>query len=213
MEYPHMAGILSPAESDKFALHTFTITREEAKKYRMMSAFSSSRRDYYDLEEGDYCRLTRKAGGNVVMSDTPMEKRTNFEYLWRANGDVLQVGLGLGMTLVGIAKKPEVQSILVVELEQEIIDMVWHQINKVPEVKSKCTYVVNDIFKQVFPPHKKWDTIYFDIWDDITEDNWEEMKWLRRRYGRRLNRANEKCWMSCWRSDDCKPKKDTGWWN
>jgi hypothetical protein len=69
-----------------------------------------------------YVRLVKKGEG-VMMSDTPMERNTNYHILDKANGDVLIFGLGIGLIILPLLRKENVKSITVVELYQDLIDV------------------------------------------------------------------------------------------
>lgn len=61
-----------------------------------------------------------------------------------------------------------------------------------------------------FDPGKseKFDTVYFDIWRNISEDNLPEMALLHQRWKSRLNRAGEiKPWMSSWCVDQLRAER------
>lgn len=144
---------------------------------------------------GHYVRLKHK--GNIVMSNTPMERRTNRYFTANAHGDVLIGGLGIGMILLDIQDKASVKSITVLEKNQEVIDLVAPQLPLNDKIKIICA----DVFTWKPAKDVKFDCIYMDIWDSINRDVYEyEMKPLKRKYGHYLkskeispNRFN-----SCW---------------
>lgn len=142
-----------------------------------------------------YVRLTHD--GECVMSDTNMEKRTNADFYVNAHGDVLIGGLGIGMVILAIQDKPEVNSITVIEKYQEVIDMVASQLHFNEKVKIICA----DVFE--WKPEKgvRYDVSYMDIWNWVNEDVYEdEMKPLKNRYSKFLKTKKEnpnrfnKCW-------------------
>jgi hypothetical protein len=75
-------------------VESFTVSEEDAQRTAFRAAHKGS--DEY-VPPGTYKRLMR--GDTVVMSNTPMEVRTNREFIRRAKGNVLINGLGLGMVL------------------------------------------------------------------------------------------------------------------
>ena len=90
------------------------------------------------------------------MSDTPQEMFLQYEAYNNARGKVLVGGLGLGMYISMIAKKPEVTSITVIEKEKDIIKLMNF---KHPKVK-----IVNaDIWKYLKKTKDKFDYAYVDI--------------------------------------------------
>ena len=143
---------------------------------------------------GKYVRITN--GFGCVMSNTPMEQRTNADFVRRAHGDILIGGLGLGMILLAIQDKPEVKSITVVEYSPEIMQMVLPQL----PLNSKVKVIQGNIFEWVPSRGTKYDVIYFDIWNYVNSDVYEEMKILKNKFKGRLRskKENPNRFMSCW---------------
>lgn len=147
---------------------------------------------------GKYVRL--RVGGGVMMSDTPMEQDSNSDVMYRANGKVLIAGLGIGMILVPILENPDVTEVTVVEKSSEVLTLVGGR-GKFPNIE-KLKLVHADIFEWTLPVGARWDTIYFDIWQDICEDNLEEVTRLKRKFALRLNRDNPQAWMGAWQEEN-----------
>jgi spermidine synthase len=147
------------------------------------------------LKSGTYVRLCdkRRGANKVVMPDTFMERKSNREFYQHAKGDVLIGGLGLGMVLLAVQDKPEVHLATVVEIEQEIIDLLLPQL----PLNSKVNVVQGDIFR--FATNQLFDTIYFDVWNEVNAVNWKQMKKLHRRFRKNLKPDG---WMSSWRKED-----------
>jgi hypothetical protein len=198
VSFPVMSEILKPAESDHFEIRHIAITKEDLELCILRDAING-RRDYLGQKPGTIVQLVRKPA-LIMMSDTAMERRTSYDILWHATGHVLIAGLGLGMVALGIQGKEDVESVTVIEIEPEIIDLVVPQL----PLNEKVAVVGGDIFTWYPPNGVKFDTIYFDIWDSMCADNYEEMKRLKRRFARRLNRENPHCWMKCWWEDECR---------
>ena len=152
--------------------------------------------------EGDIITVLRdKKKREIVMSDSIMEKRTNLDFISKANGDVLIGGLGLGMIVLAIQDNPNIKSIIVVELDETLKDLVM--IGLKDKFNHKVEIVISDI--NDFIPPIKYDTIYCDIWNDISGDNWEEMKRLSGKYQLVLNQDG---WINHWRKLDTAMKTD-----
>ena len=129
------------------------------------------------------------------MSNTPMEKRTNSEFITKANGDVLIAGLGIGLIVLPIQDKENIKSITIIEKQQEIINMVASQL----PLNNKVNIICDDIFNYI--PNKIYDTIYLDIWPYVNSDIYkEEMLPLKNKYRKYLVSKNKnpnrfiKCW-------------------
>lgn len=182
--FKEMSKILEERETEKFKLEKFTIN--EVMSYRTR------------IPAGEYVRLVDKSEtfDNCIMSDTPMEHKTNFEIINKAHGDVLIGGLGLGMILLPLLEKEEVKSITIIEKYQDIIDIVAAQL----PLNDKVKIINKDVFENSFPRGTKFDTIYFDIWNYINSDIYEEMKLLKKIYKRclRSKKDNPNAWIGCW---------------
>lgn len=186
--YKNMAEILEPKEIGNFKLSHFEIGEN----------------DFYarircGIPCGKYVRLTH--GGSVVMSDTPMEKRTNINFVYKAHGNVLIGGLGIGMILLAIQDKEEVKHITVVEKHSEVIELVKEQL----PLNSKVEIVNADVFDYI--PLFKYNTIYMDIWNYINTDVYKnEMKPLISRYRKYLvpKEDDENRFIDCWCKEEAK---------
>ena len=155
----------------------------------------------HHIPSGKFVRLMKD--GEVVMSNTRMEQITNRDFVEQAHGDVLIGGLGIGMIILAIQDKPEVESILVIEKYNEVINLVKSQL----PLNDKVTILCEDIFECI--PMKKFNTIYIDIWGDITTDTYEkEMKPLIRKYRKYLVTKEEdpNRYIDCW----CKRQAKNG---
>ena len=131
------------------------------------------------------------------MSDTWFERSTNIEVVKKANGDVLIAGLGIGLILTLIVPKPEVKSVTVIEMNQDVINLTENPLRQyLGEASDKLIVIQNDIFK--WQPNKKYDTIYFDIWDHVYEDSYLDTEMLDKKFKYVLNRKNSNCWMNSW---------------
>jgi len=163
------------------------------------------------VPEGRYCKLI--VDGYLVMSDTQMERSSNLTFILNANGHVLIGGLGLGMIVHPLMSNDDVSTVTVVERSPDVIDLIQPTL---PNGKP-VTVICADIFEWDRDRSIKYDTIYFDIWPDICEDNLKEIARLHQRYKYALNRENEKCWMGSWmqsflRSERRAEQRQGGFW-
>lgn len=147
------------------------------------------------IPSGSYIRLTNKYN-NVVMSNTPMEERTNIEFVRKANGDVFIAGLGIGLIVLAIQDKKGVKSITILEKYPEVIELVGKQL----PLNDKVNIIQGDVFEYEFSKGTKFDTIYFDIWNYVNSDVYEEMKTLKAKYRkyRRPTTINPNFYIGCW---------------
>ena len=161
--------------------------RVERFKHEGFAAMLSAIKDRHRAcEEGEYTRLMR--GGTLVMSDTPAEMRDHYEPVRRARGHVLIQGLGLGMVLQAVLKKPEVERVTVVELSEDVGALVWPTYAS----DSRAELVIADAMTWKPPKGAHYGAVWHDIWDDLCSDNLSAMKTLTRRYARKCD------WQGCW---------------
>lgn len=182
-------------ESENYIIKKFSLSASE-----VTMELIRNRRDYW-LVRGlkpnfEYVKLIKKGDG-IMMSDTPMERNTNEAFLRKANGDVIIFGLGLGLIVLPLLSDPTIKSITVVELYQDLIDKIT-PILKPYDKQNKLTVVQGDAF--TYKPLKtaKFDTVYFDIWIAISDDNYEEQKKLERGIRKHLNKENPNAFMDSW---------------
>mgnify|MGYP001557373850 CR=1 FL=1 len=156
----------------------FEITEEMIKR----DAFRMGRRV---PQPGIITRLMHH--GEVVMSDTKAERSDHFAFVMRATGHVLINGLGLGMCLGAVLRKPEVERVTVVEVDDHVIHLVAPTYQGDPRVEI----VAASAFDYRPPRGVRYGAVWHDIWTYICTDNLDEMTRLdrigmRAFYGRRL---------------------------
>lgn len=109
----------------------------------------------------DYPLVALTEQGNTWMSDSQLEVESYLGATQLAKGDCLVCGLGIGLlpTLI----KDKCDSIDIVELNRDVIDLVY------PQIKSEKTRIIkDDIFHYLDTTDKKYNFIHIDIWGDIT---------------------------------------------
>ena len=181
-----MKDIIPEGVSGEYAVEHYNIPEDKARLAVTMATYS---RDYLGRQifAGNFCRL--KYNGSVIMSDTGGERYSNTEIVRVAHGDVLIAGLGLGMILCNILPKPEVKSVTVVEISNDVCHLVLPHLSKhIGEPMTKLCVEKDDIFSHT--PSQKYNVIYFDIWGDYSGDTYEETKILHRQYSKYLDRKN-----------------------
>lgn len=140
-------------------------------------------------------------GTELWMSDTPDEISDHLDFIFQAHGNVLVHGLGLGMGVAAVLAKPEVRSVLVVEIAKEVINLVAPHLQA--KYGSKLSVLHGDALIWPIPKGAKWDVAWHDIWENISEDNLEAMTKLHRRFGRRVK------WQGSWQKENLRSRR--GW--
>ena len=184
--YHDMNKILEPGQVGIATLEKFEVSKEAS----MRSGFRGD-----GVRDGEYVKLL--VGNDLMMSNTDMERRSNFSAVKNANGDVLIAGLGIGLIIVPMFENPEVKSITVIEKYKDVIELIETQLRKCPG-SEKLTVIWDDIFDWKVPKGTVYDCIYFDIWPDICTDNIEEIKKLHSRFKSKRNMENDRGWMDSW---------------
>ena len=179
IEWPNLYELLPEMKCDSFRLTKF------------------KGEDSWQIPPGNYVKLERNSEslmGDIIMSDTPMEKRTNAIAVIKARRDVLIGGFGLGMVVLAMHDKPEVKSITVIENNKEIIDNIATAL----PLNNKVKVIHGDVYEWKPQRGKKYDTIWLDIWDNINSDIYkEEMIPLKNKYTRYLSKSPNR-WIKCW---------------
>lgn len=199
MNRPAIATIVPPGKDEEATVEHFTISKEAAQFATLRAAVNGDR--YGTVRPGRYASL--HINGELMMSDTDMEWRTNIEFMCCAHGRVLVGGLGLGFTLIPVLAKPEVESVTVVEKYAAVTRLVLPHLKDTPGF-PKLRVIVDDVLTWKPPKDATWEVIYFDIWPSICADSVADMTRLKRRFARRLNRADPQAWMACWREADAR---------
>lgn len=162
----------------------------------------------FSVKDGRYLKL--HVGNELMMSDTHMERRTNYNFVSKANGDVLIAGLGIGMILSGIESKlidGSIKSITIIEKHKDVIDLISPFFNDI--IDRHNVSIINEcIFSYRPEKSKKWDTIYFDIWPDICQDNLDEISKLHNKFKFKIKRDNPLFFMDSWMKDHLKYERN-----
>jgi hypothetical protein len=174
---PFVFGSLSVPDGrvGPWAIETFDLSEAEASLHNLRCMMNRRRLEV--TEPGTYRRLIHDRRG-VVMSNTPMEVRTNRAAYRAATGRVLINGLGLGMLLEGVLSKPDVTAVRVIEIDPQVIALTGAHYRKDPRVEI----VQADAHTYRPARGERFDYVWHDIWDDIQADNLPSMATLMRRY-------------------------------
>lgn len=105
------------------------------------------------------------------MSITPNEIETMKEGIAKGFGRVLAFGLGLGYYAYMTSQKDNVESVTVVESNQDVIDLfakyIWPQFKNA----SKVRIIKGDAFEyaQKQMPNLKYEFVFTDLWHDVSD--------------------------------------------
>lgn len=171
-----------------------------SKADAMFSAIGAMQHGRGCVREGDeYAQLY--VGRTLWMSDTPDERRDHAGVLWRAKGEVLIGGLGLGMVALGCALRPEVTRVTVLEIHPEVAALVelhlWAAMLEQGVDPGKLVVERADVFAWKPPANTRYQCIWMDIWPTLCTDDLAEHGKVKRRFGRYLADGG---WFECWGS-------------
>ena len=185
-------------KSGDWEVSTFPVSKNAANMFNLRQMINFTHRD---IVPGDYKRLTWK--GSTIMSNTPAEVNDHWEFFSKAKGHVLINGLGLGVCIIALLERPEVESITVIEISEDVIKLVAPTFEKYPQV----TIIHADAYEWKPPKGMRYDYVWHDIWPAICTDNIEGMKKLHYKYGRRTN------WQRSWCRKECEQRRrrDSVW--
>ncbi len=113
----------------------------------------------YREGSGKYCKLYED--GRLWTMDSPLINQTQQFAIDGCYGKVIVGGLGTGWVVKEMAKKPEITELVVVEIAQEVIDLVWPYL----ELNGKGSVICADLFEYLKSPIDA-NTIYIDIYNN-----------------------------------------------
>ena len=131
-----------------------------------------------------------ESGSGLLMSDSPNELVMMNDFVRKARGRVLIGGLGLGLVTRLVAAKPNVASVTVVEISEDVIALSGKGLG------PKVQVVRADLFTYLrCLPAWSFDTAFFDIWYPTSELTWVSfVAPLRRIVRNRFGPRNVRSW-------------------
>lgn len=153
--------------------------------------------EYYgDLVEcSDEFTLLTNSSGEVIMSNGKVELLSNYEFIQNAEGDIIVFGLGLGLIIFPLLSCNLVKSITIVEKNDKIINYVGSVVKKM-DLENKVSLIHSDAHSFVSSEKNSFDYIYFDIWNSLNENSFEEMEQIQKNF--QYLKRNEKSRMRSW---------------
>lgn len=177
MTYHEKYGVDVPlGRSGDWSVQKMVVSEDDSKWDSIRGMFGGHGRF---VPSGTYTSLYRNK--TLIMSDTPDEIRDHTRFMHRATGRILIAGLGLGMVMQGVARKPDVTHVTVIEKSIDVINLVEAHY-KAKDFGFKLDIICHDIFDYKPARGVAFDYGWFDIWDDLCTDNLNEMTTLARRF-------------------------------
>ena len=194
---------LEECENERFAIQKFTVSREGATIHNLRVAIDGTGRR---ISPGTYTKLVEKGHG-LWMSDTPAEQQDHIVPLREMasrGGDVLIMGLGIGMVVAAALKLDSVKRVVVIERERAVISLVEPQIRhaKLTVVEADALEFRPWALEPVLDEGYHLSVMYADVWQDLNVDNLKIYGNLKRRWAMRSD------FRWCWGEDFLKRHRD-----
>jgi len=188
---PTFISLLKDTSYDSARLITFTL---EDDIHLMQHNFNAIRDGFYlgVARPGQYIKLI--ADGHLQMSNTQMEHATNQLFAQKARGKVLVFGLGIGL-IFDLVKWDQIKYLQIVEKNAAVINLMMPFIQAYQRFYPDRKIRVRQGDAYTYLPSIYYDTIYYDIWHDITIDNLETMTQFNNKSAAWLNPGG---WRGCW---------------
>jgi len=167
----------------------FKVSRQEAAYHNERLAPESPGRK---LRAGNYLGLFYKESDHeqevCMMSNTSAEIKDLMPFVDQAEGNVLVVGLGLGLTVQMLLDRPQVKTITVIEKDTTIIELVGTYYRQIAPNRIKI--ICDDAYDH--ETKETYDAIFIDIWYKLSSDNLYQMEELTMKYSEHSNVVM--CW-------------------
>ena len=163
LDNEYAKAIKTTGKYKKYALKNITYEPYQLFAYDDISLEGdkeNSRIGYFDYKFS-YLALTE--GNNIWMSLNPNEIETMKPFIYKAKGNVLVLGLGMGYVPFMMANKPEVKSITIIEKDPEIIGLFNTLIYPNFKNKEKIKIIEDDAINYV-RKNSRFDYIFADLW-------------------------------------------------
>tara|TARA_Y100000310_G_C20591154_1_gene768063 strand:+ start:749 stop:1204 length:456 start_codon:yes stop_codon:yes gene_type:complete len=120
------------------------------------------------------------------MDNSPQEQTTHDFIVDAVKGKVLVGGLGLGCVVERLQAKREVTKIIVIEIAQDVIDLVWRYLD-VPKAEIIC----DDLKHYLENTDEQFDYICMDVWP---EKGHKTILYWRKLAEQKVKPENVLCW-------------------
>lgn len=169
----------------------FSIEKDVIPKSTLIRTYYPGGYFYHDTLDQDFPIVKLTEGGKVWMSDTPMEQEGLRIPSIIARGDILIIGLGLGLLLTLIRMRNlTVRSTTFVEKNREVATLVY---SKIRSRKTKLELCDGETYLST--TDKKFDFIFIDIWGGIIAPIKEIDHWTSLAKRCLKENGSTRCWL------------------
>lgn len=182
----------------KAEIQRFDVSKNDARLFNIKQLYAGHNTRL--IKPGNYAKLV--VDDTLWMSDTPAECNDHYEPLceiYKRGGHVFIAGLGMGMIVSASLQCENVESVTVVELNSDVIELISPQI----ETNGKELTVINDDVWNIKARElgKFFSVVYLDIWPTLDTDNLVDYGRLKRKFARVSDKR------ICWAEDTLKYEK------
>lgn len=169
----------------------YTLTHKRADEINWRIVLHAEERAW--AYPGKYTGLT--VHGLMVMSDEAKEIADHIPFIERATGRILVTGLGIGMVLQALLRKPDVEHVTVVELSADVLALVsGHYLTIFGGERQ--SHVNASAFAWQPPAGTHFDYAWHDIWGVAYGGYWPEHERLFDHYS--AVASNQDSWRGEW---------------
>ncbi len=137
----------------EIAIYTDETTEKDWQLYLSMPKMSIDEYDSWTVLLKESCLMP-------IMQNSEAEY-VEHQWLWdNATGDVLVGGLGIGFINQSLLDNPNVTSVTIIELEQDVADLVWDDCAK----DDSFSLIIADFETWVPPEGTSYDVVWCDSW-------------------------------------------------
>ncbi len=160
-----LTGVMTGVLEERSCL-SFDLERLKLPKDAVLRFYTPDKGEFFFGKLGNAIELMALYEDGILwMNDDPSELAELTVPLEHAHGRVLTSGLGIGLFpyLVSLLCYSRVTQIDIVECNQQIIDLVYPQLNLMLPSRMMC----DDIHSYLRTTQVRYDFIYIDIWNDF----------------------------------------------
>ncbi len=141
----------------------FSVIHDTIPKGVKIRTYSPSGMVYFDELRKDFPFVKLQKGSDTLMSDTPFEQESMRMSVTLSHGNVLMIGLGLGLFPVMVKQHGNrVKSLTIVEREADVFALVFPYLKG--HIHPRTSYQLDDGWDYMVSTDKKYDFVFIDIW-------------------------------------------------
>ncbi len=135
-----------------------------------------AQRGYWSKFDMEPCFWYLKRDDKVCMSTSRMERESHALHLKYAKGVVVVCGVGLGMFLYNLCRKPDVARVIAVEIDEHILSWCsdraerWPGRDKIEFLHADAMDLSRTTLSKGFGIQELPDHLYVDIWPDMNSE-------------------------------------------